>query len=63
LIEIILSMKKPLEAKKAESEQVEPIMKETSTIMGAISAANELQNIGIIHAYSKMGIVRIWPTI
>jgi len=62
LIEIILSMK-PLEAKKAESTQSEPVMKETSTIIGAISAANELQNIGIIQTYSKMGIVRIWPTI
>ncbi|MCS4538863.1 MAG: hypothetical protein HYY67_08405 [Thaumarchaeota archaeon] len=54
---------KPLEAKKAKSTQAEPIVKETSTIIGAISAANELQNIGIIQAYSKIGIVRIWPII
>jgi|GEM_PF-1662604 len=58
MIEIILASKK--KAKKAgELEQT----RETSTIIGAISAANELQNIGIIQAYSKMGIVRIWPVI
>ena len=60
---MILSMKKPLVARKAGSKPAESVMKETSTIIGAISAANELQNIGTIQAYSKIGIVRIWPTI
>jgi len=62
MIEIILSSKKPLETKKAESAQLEQT-RETSTIIGAISAANELQNIPMLQVYSKMGIVRIWPTI
>ena len=56
-------MKKPLEARNAGSIPAESRMKESSTIMGAISAANELQNIGIIQAYSKIGMVRMWPTI
>ncbi len=62
MIGIILSSKKPLETKKAESAQLEQT-RETSTIIGAISAANELQNIPMLQVYSKMGIVRIWPTI
>ena len=61
MIEIIFSMRKSLEAKKAESAQVEQI-RETSTIIGAISAANELQKIRVLQAYSRMGMVRIWPT-
>jgi hypothetical protein len=59
MIEMILASKK--KAKKVESALEQT--RETSTIIGAISAANEIQNIRIIHACSKMGIVKIWPTV